>query len=73
MTTTVYRAYDLRTQPNGQIRGICVSRFTADEDAPAFSTAPVSFPDYDALKQLLSAQMLRDQIRLEVRLNGNLV
>jgi hypothetical protein len=73
MTTTVHRAYDLRTQPNGQIRGICVSRFTADIDAPAFSTAPVSFPDYDALKQLLSAQMLRNQIRLEVRLNGNLV
>ena len=65
----VHRAYDLRTLPDGQIRGICVNRVEPD----SYARWPVTLPDYEALKQLLSEQIGRDRMQIEVRLNGNLV
>lgn len=69
MPNTVHRAYDLRTLPDGQIRGICENRV----EPGCYSRWPVTLPDFDALKQLLTAQQARDRMLIEVRLNGNLM
>ena len=67
MPQLVHREYDLRTLPDGQIRGICVNRI----EPGSYARWPVTLPDFDALKQLVSEQSRRDQMHLEVRLNGN--